>query len=898
MKNSFKYTILLLLLSFLISTLCCNSRDIFERYTGYPFASDTDNNLHSLDNIQKTLFKYNSVVSGVNNYDIPTVVKGINSDRQNIKYKRLLDGQQNYGNYYPFDARILSDDFQMKNTPSKIKGTQIITDPDKKTDSLLAQSLEPQVLGMLDSTKPIKERDYRGNFYNENNSCIGQWSDWNSDTCGTDRNRCGIMFKKYEILEKEKNDENGVGKPCESKDGIMKYKYCFGEQADDYESNMERCDMSENLCACKLKNGTFLEGDNVYDLENEDCLFELERQCICPKGYTNIYKGDICQLTPGVDCSVSEPGCVYTAPATGVEESCKIPSFLNQAQEDEFYSNYDTYDGKCKQKVCYCPNGTVPSNSDACLIDGQIVCDPTIPCERGYYMSGSPPTCKAYSGDDNLECSCLHGEPSTPSPGRCTATDTDGYLSEPVPKQLQHCKAIGCAEGYRYATSDEVCGLYYPNDTNTGFFLSGEQGSCCIPDFDTCMLEETDLEEQNIVRKDPSNLYSTLIHENMNKLIERHNGLDVSDPITADELLDEDEPKNYIISKILELTDVADGDNSICSGDIFIKDCYSEFKCKPGYAFSPSTEHVSENELMISGCGIKSSDPLVDICEPVINCLNPNATPFYVSGGTVGYLEFKNANDNDCYFSQDVAASGKIMHPVDVDTPLFALPDTVTGIVNSGSVCGTPQFMPGVAPSCENSTNCQYRPQQSQQHYPIWNGTCVPVSCSISEEIKNIYGITNDNCPSGNINCGISNITCKNDSFEVPNTRRMLYCPSPQKIDSAHPTPDYEIVAIGCSTDPPARSTAQEIRRKMMASAGEIIAGDDEQQAAARQGPNPDLIGEAASFIGSTSEQQLNLEVGLEESRLLAEEQASAVGGGTNINASNRLASYSTSGTR
>ena len=65
-------------------------------------------------------------------------------------------------------------------------------------------------------------------------------------------------------MEKEKNDENGVGKPCESKDGIMKYKYCFGEQADDYESNMERCGIQTNLCPCKLndKDSFVLNGEN------------------------------------------------------------------------------------------------------------------------------------------------------------------------------------------------------------------------------------------------------------------------------------------------------------------------------------------------------------------------------------------------------------------------------------------------------------------------------------------------------------------------------------------------------------------------------------------------------------------------------------------------------------
>ena len=49
-------------------------------------------------------------------------------------------------------------------------------------------------------------------------------------------------------------------------DGLIKYKYCFGGNADDYESNMERCELSSNVCPCQLNNITLLDNENVYDL--------------------------------------------------------------------------------------------------------------------------------------------------------------------------------------------------------------------------------------------------------------------------------------------------------------------------------------------------------------------------------------------------------------------------------------------------------------------------------------------------------------------------------------------------------------------------------------------------------------------------------------------------------
>jgi hypothetical protein len=853
MKNSFKYSILLLLLSFLIATLCCSSHGLLEKFTEYPFTDSSDNDLNSLDNLQKTLFKYNRVISE-KDYDIPRVLQDINSERQGIKYQSLLDSQPEYGNYRPFEARILSDNYRMKNTPSKVKGKRTIIDPGRKPESLAAQNLEPQVSGGIGTTASVKERSIRGDFYYEQHSCEGEWSDWTNDHCGTDRDRCGIMFKKYEIIEREKNDpgpngEPRPGKPCEYKDGMIKYKYCFGGNADDYESNMERCDMSANLCPCKLKNETLLHGENVYDLEDDNCLFELQRECLCPRGYSNLNMGDVCKLEPGTDCSIEEPGCIYTDPSTGVNEECKIPSFINQAMEDEFKSSYSSIDGKCKEKKCNCSNG-VPIDNDECVIDGQESCKPNIPCNEGYYMTGNPPTCKKQSEGDDIykECSCLNGDPriEAATETRCNPNNATftGLLENDPPKQRQHCETTYCSNGYRHENDPRKCDRYY---SPTYFHTL----SCCIPKYDTCELEEDDLVDKNIVRKDPTSLYSVLSQMNLGELKTRHNGIAEVTPVTSDELIVKENPKAYLITKIIQASDDTDDTQSSCSGNITVGDCYTEFKCKPGYAFLPLDSYSSENELRITECVIKNIEGVETVCEPIINsehtsCLSPigSGLTYNVADATLQIRQ--GTNEIPCMFPSytDDAEIIKILTENGWDTSI----ETVQ--------CAEPTDTTPI--TC--SDNCQLT--QVNTYYPEWNGTCVPVTCPVTDEIKEVYNISYDNCPSDNMNCGLNNVTCKNASFEVHNTREALYCQSPQKVGRDYLTVDFPLIDIGCLRNPPPRSSAEERRRERMASAGDIISGDASDQASQRQGPDEDNIERRADFTGSTENQQLEFELG------------------------------------
>ena len=856
MKNSFKYSILLLLLSFLIATLCCSSHGVLERYTEYPFTDSSDNDdLHSLANLQKTLFKYNQVVAE-KDYDISNVIQDINLDRGKIKYERLRETQPEYGNYRPFDAYILSDEYRPKKITSKVKGKRTIIDPGK-TKSLDIQNLEPQVSGGLGTTQSVKETSISGDFYYEEHACEGGWSDWNKSHCGLDRERCGIMFKKYEIVEIEKNEpgpngEPRPGKPCEYKDGMIKYKYCLGENADDYDSNIERCNLSTNVCACQLKDPTLLDGETVYELADDTCLFELQRDCLCPNGYSNMNIGDICKLDPGVDCSVEEPGCIYTAPSTNVDEKCEIPPFLNQTMEDDFFSSYSEIDGKCKEKKCTCSNGT-PGESNKCVIDGEEICNKLKPCNVGYFMSGNPPTCKKHSEglDVYKECSCLYGSPRIEDMNELRCSPENSEHSELLGQgiQRQHCSAI-CSTGYKQVQDPNECNIYYPS-------TSFDNVSCCIPEFDKCTLEESDLDEKNIIRKDPTSPHSILNRMKLSELKDKYDS--IGSPIDLVELIEQENPKEYLINTIIQETpDTSDTTSSSCSGNIYIDECYSEFKCNPGYAFLPNRDYSSEYELRITSCSKNEQTPPINLCKAVnridhTSCTSPNA----------GILSYESSSSS--LTTEDGTACLFPSNLTDEEVTRFLTKYNITDTIDiTGIRCD------GIV-GTECSELCQ--PEQIFTYNPVWNGTCVPVSCTISEEIKNIYNIPYDNCPSENMNCGLNNVTCKNASFEVNNSRKSLYCRSPQKVDSDYMTRDYPLIDIGCSSNPPQRTSAEERRRERMTSSGEIIQGDASEQVSGREGPIEENIGQRADFTGTTSEPQLELEIGLLERRGDVEEQ-------------------------
>jgi hypothetical protein len=863
MKDSFKYAILLLLVSFLVAILCCNSQ-VFESYSSYPF-DKPDEELQNLDTIKNTIFKYNEYItendSGREYHDINKFIKMIDENkikREGIKYEKLLDSQPSFSNYMPFESKIISTD-ELTKFKNIIKGKEIKIDPGKKPESLLAQSLDPIVDGGLGSLNNIIERNISGDIYYEANKCIGEWSEWNTENCGNDRNRCGIKFKKHTVLSREINDKNGPGKPCDYDDGLIKYKYCKGDNADDYDSNIKRCDMPNNICPCKLNNDSsiILDGENVYELEDEDCKYQIELNCLCPKGYTHLNIKDICKLTPGVDCGVGDTGCVYNAGTDTIEEKCEIPSFINRETEDNFYKKYDQVNGKCKKKECICPNGT-PVEDEYCLIDGMELCDETKKCDTGYYMSGNPPKCmkQSESGTDESvykECNCLYGTPKIEESdnNRCNADEDETYATDPT--ILQYCNSTGCAEGYKHVTGLGECNDYYPSDKYSNI-------TCCIPEYDMCILEEPDLEEKHIIRKNKDGQFMDLNNKSVPELKEVYNEIEILEEITAEELLEKKDSKLFLIEKIIEYN--PEDTENLCNKNINIKDCYSNFQCSPGYAFLPSDIYSDENELRIVACDFKDSQNFRTICKPIKNCLGINVDTLSWDNDPNPDTGKFLADGEDCMFSSHLL--------YDEIKAICIKNDIDENFCNSFSAIVNTCYKQEENNTC--SSDCVI--DQINDYYPIWNGSCVPVTCPLSEEVLKIYNISNESCRSGSVDCDISNLKCKNDDYNIPSMEKLMYCPSPQKVDSDYLTNEYELINYGCALEPPEPTDPKEIRKKLKALQDASSANSQKPNV------NPENIDQEVDYSGSTEEMVLDLETGLLEQRLETESQVENREGG------------------
>jgi hypothetical protein len=922
MKNSFKYMILLFLISFVIATLCCSGHQIYENYTSYPFQRDKDMDdtidLNNFENLQGALFKYNEVVvssskAGAIDYDIDQVVNDIEEKRvKRIIYSPLLDSNVNQGSMYrPFHKNTTSENINLEQKiekPKKIKGKKVIVEADKKPDTVLAQAIDPQLRGGLGSTEDVKERTKRNEIYYEPNKCIGEWSEWSTENCN-DNQGCGIIYKRYQILSPERVTEDGVGKPCDYKDGLIKYKYCKGDGIDDYESNMERCNLPTNQCFCKLNKETVsvIEGENMYDLLDDDCKHEINRDCICPNSYTMRSVSNICNLEPGIDCSIKEPGCIYTVGSDTTTEMCEKPEFMNEQAETEFLSQYGTF-GKCIEKQCVCPNGK-PVDSEKCFSDGFEMCDPTVPCDEGYYMAGLPPTCKKRT--ENNECNCLNGSPKIEAGGSRCSSDSPTYTTYlEEGRILQFCDNE-CPDGYEYqggSNAETICNEYYDPMKYVNI-------RCCIPKYETCKLEESELVERNIIRKDLSDSFSNYQDSTLNELLEVYNNLENIETLLAEDLLSKEDPRDFLLTRIYSVQSSNNNDEEnteeACYDNILLENCNSNFKCAPGYAFLPNEEYSNENEIRMIGCDIKANDEVQNICFPNKNCLRSTEdliidteVPTSETGGTEDEILKRVNTENDrerCLFASNIDEdifNSKMPGDSDLKYDKYN-PDTVK---RNKLICQDPKLEgTSQVETCGTDGNCFLK--QIQNYYPTWNGSCVPVTCSVSDNIKSVYKFNTsiEECSSTDENCGIGNLVCQGDDNIVPNSNKILYCPAPYKVNSEYNETDYELINFGCSSNPPEPTDAEALRRELMRSQGDIINEDAERLASERQGSiNVDNIGERQDLTGSTSEQQLDLELGLEVSSQRREEMAEEVGGqsgdatesGLESASSTRLASF------
>ena len=333
----------------------------------------------------------------------------------------------------------------------------------------------------------------------------------------------------------------------------------------------------------------------------------------------------------------------------------------------------------------------------------------------------------------------------------------------------------------------------------------------------------------------------------ISELLEVYNGKEtISISLTAESIIEESDPKQFLIRKLMELEYGEDENNDICLGYIKIDSCGGSYQCKPGYAFLPDNDYSEENELRIVSCEKRGDEQ--SICEP--KNINLNCEKNEIDGCRYSsYREDITEEDKKC------------PHP--------------TNSERLGLQCDGESCVPD---------NDPYK-----KSYPQWNGMCVPVRCPISDEVKEIYNISYDSCSSNNRNCNLSNVTCKDEKYNVSNTEKMIYCRTPSKVDPDYLDTDYELVTIGCSKDPPAPSEAEDARRQRFSeSGGSIIESDAESQAASavvEAGIDTDRIGERASAIGSTSQQAQELDTEMLRAELETGEQASERSDGSDTRA-------------
>lgn len=149
--------------------------------------------------------------------------------------------------------------------------------------------------------------------------CVGEWSDWNSNFCGSQKDRCALKRRVYTVQKVE--GEGGL--PCPHKDGDIQFDYCYGGD------NIERCGFFDNYCDCNLDNKdvqdfekcSLLENDNQcqcpqgYDIDNDGkCKI---KDCVCPNGIQTSYEWNLdkgirneCIKNEKVSCDICDEGLI------------------------------------------------------------------------------------------------------------------------------------------------------------------------------------------------------------------------------------------------------------------------------------------------------------------------------------------------------------------------------------------------------------------------------------------------------------------------------------------------------------------------------------------------------------------------------------------------------------
>ena len=92
MNKSFKYIILILLISFIIASLCCRRNEPYELFTMYPF-KEAEESRPSIKSFQDTIFKYNTITMDNNEKEgkiIYSPLSESNHPTEYMEYENIL----------------------------------------------------------------------------------------------------------------------------------------------------------------------------------------------------------------------------------------------------------------------------------------------------------------------------------------------------------------------------------------------------------------------------------------------------------------------------------------------------------------------------------------------------------------------------------------------------------------------------------------------------------------------------------------------------------------------------------------------------------------------------------------------------------------------------------------
>ncbi len=609
MNETFKYLFLLILISYIISEICCLSYNFKEGYSGfinkYELVSDPTkagsinvidnrfNNQKQLTNLLSSrLIRYNQYLEDPYKYKHIGKNFRFNTEKKEKKEEKEEKEQKEQfkrneypkarfkkveSKYAPYQV-MLPQQFQTENVQ--------YVDQRKDAESNLNQKVKKDFKDQKGLEKP-KERSIDGREFVSENDCVGKWSDWKTDNCGKDDDFCGIQTKVYKISKVEVDNEKGPGRPCPYKDGDIKYGYCKGS------SNVERCGYQQNLCNCKLNEDTVIniDGEKLYDLD-ESIDGSLEDKSDVDLNKINNLKTAIhAELEKGSDANMSKVDQDYQ------ELKTLMPNILNKKKCDI-----------AKDVECNCP----PPDYTFTKKDPKDICrlEPGINCALKY------PGCIYTSPDSEGGESCK--QPPFPS-----ASAEREFYKQYVREQGKCVKKqCICPNGTPVKSEDcpfngsHKCALEKCNTNYKMSWNSQRKINECKEDnlFGNCPFGEryNPDDVSNPAGRDDEILHCSNCtdrfklgdtYEKCSNFYDFGGGNDFSGTFLGDDarccVPDQEECDLKVIDDTMELINP---NNDKCNdmGDPW--NCGEAFKCKDGYTFKPTEEYKQDTDLKFVVC--------------------------------------------------------------------------------------------------------------------------------------------------------------------------------------------------------------------------------------------------------------------------------------------------------